>query len=152
MFSHTSIFCLDPKYSVGSPMEGCSCGLVSITLMSLEPPLWMGLAASLSSSISARQRHLLWHKMESYLALGLEFLSPADQVWWCSFDFIARIGGIWGTLPSLSPFPFCFHLFLPLPFFFPSFLFPSLPGFVLISGRRESATDLFNRLLLLTKE
>lgn len=82
--------------------------------------------------------------------LGLGVLVTCRQVWWSSF--VARIGGIWGTFPSFSPFPFCFPHFLPLPFFFPSFLFPSLPGFVLISGRRESATDLFNRLLLLTKE
>lgn len=36
MFSHTFAFCLDPQYSVGCPMEGCSCGLVSITLMCLD--------------------------------------------------------------------------------------------------------------------
>lgn len=77
---------------------------------------------------------------------------------WCSFDFVARTGGIWGTFPSLFPSlsPFPFPPFHPLPLFFPSFLFPSLLGFVLISCRRgresATATDLFNKLLLLTKE
>lgn len=57
-----------------------------------------------------------------------------------------------GALSLLShPFPSPF--FFPFPFSF-SLLFPSLPGFMLISCRRESATatGLFNRLLLLTKE
>lgn len=151
VFSHTFIFCLDPKCSVGCPMEGCSCGLVSITLMSLELPLWVGLAASLSLSISARQSHLLWHELESCLALGWSscHLQPR-AVQWCSFDFVPRISGIWGTCPSLSAFPFHFPLFLPLSFFFPSFLFPSLLGFMLISCRRKSATatGLFNTLLI----
>lgn len=142
-------------------MEGCSRGLVSITLLSLELPLCMGLAASMSLSISARQSPLLQHKMESCLSLGWSSCHlQTKALLWCSFDFVARTGGIWGTFssffPSLSPFPFPFPLFHPLPLFFPSFLFPSLLGFVLISCRRgresATATDLFNKLLLLTKE
>lgn len=131
MFSHTFVFCLDPKYSVGCAMEGCSCGLVSITCCPWNP---------LSEWGWQHPCHLLWHEMESCLAWGWSSCHlQAKAVQWCSFDFVARIGGIWGAFPSLSPFPFHFPLFLPLLFFFPSvFFFPSLPGSVLISWRRES--------------
>lgn len=80
----------------------------------------------------------------------LELLSPAHQgSSGVSTGLCCQNWWNLGHFPSLSPFPFHF----PLPFLFPSFLSPSLPGFVLIPCRRESATatDLFNRLLLLTK-
>lgn len=149
MFSHIFIFCLDPKCSVGCPMERCSCGLVSITLMSLELPLWVGLAASLSLSISARQSHLQ-HKLESCLALGWSscHLQP-KAVQWCSFDFVPRIGGIWGTCPSLSPFPF----FFPFPFSFPFFsLFPSLASCSFHAGENQPQPLVCLIHCLLTKE